>query len=249
MNDSESRSPIARLATPRGAILFDCLRAAQADAAWLRPAHWLGAEEDAARGGRGAVWFVHGDFGAGVLRHYRRGGLMARINGDRYLWQDEESTRSFREFRLLTTLRARGLPVPAPLVAGYRRYGLYYRADLLTALIPRAQTLAQRLQAGAPVPANWGAIGATIARFHAQGAYHADLNAHNIMLDDAGAVWLIDFDRGELRAAQPAWQQDNLARLQRSLRKLGAEKRDGWGQAWGTLTEAYHQQLGQGFAA
>src|SRR5688572_14490411 len=165
----------------------------------------LGAEEEAERGGRGAVWFVRGEFGSGVLRHYRRGGLIARINGDRYLWQDEEATRGFREFRLLATLLARGLPVPAPLVAGYRRYGLYYRADLLTALIPQAQTLAQRLKHGWPDLATWRQIGATLASFHAAGAYHADLNAHNVMLDDAGGVWLIDFDRGELRAPVWAW--------------------------------------------
>src|SRR5690606_2432801 len=37
-------------------------------------------------GGRQAAWFVQGDFGRAVLRRYRRGGLVARLIADRYLW-------------------------------------------------------------------------------------------------------------------------------------------------------------------
>src|SRR5690606_15608498 len=32
------------------------------------------------QGGRQAAWFVQGEFGQGVLRHYRRGGLIARLS-------------------------------------------------------------------------------------------------------------------------------------------------------------------------
>lgn len=244
MNDAASTAPrIARVGSAREAILFDPVRAAQADAAWLRPAHWGQGQEAADRGGRGSVWLVRGDFGEGVLRHFRRGGLVARVNADRYLWTGEEETRSFREFRLLAELRRRGLPVPAPLVAGYRRDRLSYRADLLTSLIPQAQTLAQRLAGAFPDTATWRAIGATLARFHAHGAYHADLNAHNVMLDVEGAVWLIDFDRGELRAPARRWQQDNLIRLQRSLSKLGADGDARWSAAWSALDTAWCKGL------
>jgi 3-deoxy-D-manno-octulosonic acid kinase len=58
--------------------------------------------------------------------------------------------------------------------------------------------------------------------FHAAGACHADLNAHNILLDQEGKAWLLDFDRGRFRAPG-AWQARNLARLERSLRKIAAE--------------------------
>ncbi|MGH7487911.1 MAG: lipopolysaccharide kinase InaA family protein, partial [bacterium] len=66
----------------------------------------------------------------------------------------------------------------------------------------------------------WHAIGACIRRFHDAGIYHADLNAHNIMLDNKDAVYLLDFDRGERRTPVILWQQANLARLSRSLRKF-----------------------------
>lgn len=245
MNDAASAPvQIARARTEHGAILFDPVHAAQADAGWLRPAHWDQAQEASARGGRGSVWLVRGAFGDGILRHYRRGGLVARVSADRYLWTGEEETRSFREFRLLAELHRRGLPVPRPLVAGYARDQLSYRADLLTALIPRARTLAQRLQSDFPDSATWRAVGAMLARFHAQGAFHADLNAHNVMLDEAGTAWLIDFDRGQLRAPGRDWQQDNLERLRRSLRKLGAGAEPGWPSAWAALQEAWRAGLG-----
>jgi 3-deoxy-D-manno-octulosonic acid kinase len=228
-----------RQATAHGAILFDACRLAQAGDDLLRPARWAAAHSTEARGGRGAVRFVQGEFGAGVLRHYRRGGLVGRVNRDRYLWRGEEQTRSFREFRLLATLRERGYPVPAPIAAGYDRYGAFYRADLLTALIPAAHTLAERLRDAPPAALPWDRIGATLARFHRGGVFHADLNAHNVMLDADGEVWLIDFDRGELRPPQGDWPRDNLARLLRSLRKLGAARHPEFAGAWAALQRGY----------
>jgi 3-deoxy-D-manno-octulosonic acid kinase len=232
---------VTRLATPDGAILFDRDRLAQADPRMLQPGHWHEAANDASRGGRGAVWLVRGEFGQGVLRHYRRGGFFGRLNRDRYLWRGEEATRSFREFRLLAELRRRGLSVPAPLAAGYSREGPFYRADLLTALIADAHTFAQRLAADFPSTGIWARIGATLSRFHAAGVFHADLNAHNVMIDAADEVWLIDFDRGELRHPARAWAQANLDRLRRSLRKLGADRVPGFDAAWTSLLDAYGQ--------
>ena len=53
----------------------------------------------------------------------------------------------------------------------------------------------------------------------------ADLNAHNVLLDADGAVSVIDFDRGRLRAqsgggARGIWATRNLERLRRSLAKI-----------------------------
>jgi 3-deoxy-D-manno-octulosonic acid kinase len=104
--------------------------------------------------------------------------------------------------------------------AHYRRSGASYRADLLTVAIPATRTLAATLPAG-PGAGAWRRIGATLREFHDAGVRHADLNAHNVLLDDGGGVHLVDFDRGAL-VAPGAWREHNLARLQRSLVKLGA---------------------------
>ncbi|HVF34656.1 MAG TPA: lipopolysaccharide kinase InaA family protein, partial [Candidatus Saccharimonadia bacterium] len=63
--------------------------------------------------------------------------------------------------------------------------------------------------------------GDTIRRFHDAGVWHADLNAHNVLRDEAGAFWLLDFDRGWLAPPRERWRRANLARLERSLRKVG----------------------------
>jgi 3-deoxy-D-manno-octulosonic acid kinase len=51
---------------------------------------------------------------------------------------------------------------------------------------------------------------------------HADLNAHNVLLGEHHAVYVLDFDRGRIRE-RGAWEQDVLERLRRSLRKVTAE--------------------------
>lgn len=211
--------------TPDGAIVFDPEAIAQArfDPDWFEPDHWQVCS--APLGGRGGASFIEAPFGSCALRHYRRGGMAARVFGDEYLWTGAERTRSFAEFRLLSALRAKGLHAPQPLAARFRRRGAWYRADIITRRIERAATLAELLAAGRADAAVAARVGAEIARFHAQGACHADLNAHNVMLSEDG-VWLIDFDRGRLHAPARTWQFANLARLERSLRKLGAA-RDG----------------------
>lgn len=201
-------------------ILLDPSRVAQADAALFDPAspHLMAQPVDS--GGRGAAWFVQVGGIPAVLRHYRRGGLMARLSRSDYLWSGFDHTRAVREFRLLAALRAQGLPVPAPLAVAVWRRGWRYRAAILIERIPAVRSLAQRLS-DPPGSIPWPAIGAMLARVHAAGVWHADLNAHNVLIDADGAPWLIDFDRGEQRAGSAGWRDANLARLARSLHKLG----------------------------
>ena len=65
----------------------------------------------------------------------------------------------------------------------------------------------------------WEDVGRCLQRFHHAGCCHADLNAHNVLIDDAAGIWLVDFDRGRLR--RPGmWCDANLVRLLRSLHKI-----------------------------
>jgi 3-deoxy-D-manno-octulosonic acid kinase len=230
---------IARAEREHGAILFDRTRLAQSDANLFDPEHWDHRRQESERGGRGSVWFVDGQAGPAVLRHYRRGGLPGRFNRDRYLWRGEACTRAFREFELLARMRGRGLPVPAPLAATYQRHGIFYRADILIGLIPAADTLARALREPLVDRGLWSRLGAILARFHAEGIDHADLNAHNVMIDARGEIWLIDFDRGQVRPTDGTWKQSNLARLRRSLQKVGASRDARWEADWQSLLAAY----------
>lgn len=189
---------------------------------WFDPGWWVaqGHGREGA-GGRGGIMFVAAPVGACVLRHYRRGGWVAPLLGDRYLWTGAERSRGFAEFRLLAELVRRGLPVPVPVAARYRRRGIYYAADLITRTIAHAQTIAELIAQRQFDGELAGRVGGLVARFHAAGVDHADLNAHNILLAD-DELWLIDLDRGEIRATGVAWKLANLARLKRSLLKVGA---------------------------
>jgi 3-deoxy-D-manno-octulosonic acid kinase len=218
-----------RIATATGVMLADlnCIGNALLGAAesLFDPDFWRSRGELAAvSGGRGSAWFVGPAANPWVLRHYRRGGCIARISADRYGWSGEERVRSFSEWRLLFDLSQRGLSVPKPVAAHYRREGLTYRCDLITERIAHTRPLSAALGAGPLAPSCWRAIGAAIARLHRQGVDHADLNAHNILLGSDGRVSVIDFDRGRVRAPG-AWTAGNLARLERSLRKVSPPDR------------------------
>jgi 3-deoxy-D-manno-octulosonic acid kinase len=212
------------IATATGAMLSDpaCLGNLPQDAAdsLFDPEFWRAREElQDVTGGRGSAWFIASGKRQWVLRHYRRGGFIARFSGDAYVWAGEAKVRSFAEWRLLDLLTQRGLPVPKPVAARYRRAALSYRCDLITERIVGAEPLSAMLGRGAVTESMWHAAGAAVARLHRAGVDHADLNAHNILLDAKGVVSVIDFDRGRLRAPG-AWISRNLKRLQRSLVKI-----------------------------
>jgi 3-deoxy-D-manno-octulosonic acid kinase len=230
-----------------GAIQFDSEVMSRADESWFEQTATAG---DGVRAGRGAVVFFDAPFGACVLRHYCRGGLVAHVNTDRYLWTGRKRSRAFREFRLLAELHDAGLPVPAPLMARYVRSGLSYRADLITRQIPGALNLAERLAARQLDAALATQVGRTLAGFHARGLWHADLNAGNLLVDGAGKVWLIDFDRCRKRKPAMSWQQANLHRLLRSFRKLQAGKLMGNFDEvfWHPMLAAYHRSLADRYA-
>ncbi len=221
-----------------GAMLSDARRLADAGPEVFNPAHYGDRARPVDAGGRQAAWFVEGQGWQGVLRRYRRGGMIARISRDAYLWNGESRTRSFREYRLLAALRAQGLPVPAPLAAAYWRQGPIYRAAIVVERISGVRPLAQALTE--PL---WQPVADAIVRMHRAGVWHADLNAFNILIGNDGRVWLIDFDRGTQGALSERQRQANLDRLRRSLRKVAGEAGD---RFWMRLRDSYWTAWGIG---
>jgi 3-deoxy-D-manno-octulosonic acid kinase len=210
-------------------ILYDPSLVTQPRHEWFEINHWQ--QQHAARlarGGRGNVVFIDAAIDGRqhhwVLRHYRRGGLIGKLINDQYLWLGADATRCVREWRLLAQLYAQGLPVPRPVAVRYVRSGISYRADLLTETITGARTLTECLEHSILPSVVWQAIGTTIARFHAAGVHHADLNAHNIVFDAQQAVILLDFDRGQVQPLKSRWVDVVLARLLRSLNKLQQQR-------------------------
>jgi 3-deoxy-D-manno-octulosonic acid kinase len=229
--------------TTTGAILYDRTIINQISAQSFRPSGWPHAEPlrgELRSAGRGNTMYVGNIPRQFVLKHYMRGGLLGKLVRDKYVFKGEDDTRCFAEWRMLAKMAQYNLCVPRPAAARYIRHGPFYTADIITVRIPGVIPLSKFI-AGAPrEPDFWSRIGAEIFGFHAAGVYHADMNAYNLQIDADERLWMLDFDKGRLRAAGP-WQQQTLERLHRSLRKICAldpslkfRARD-----WSALLEGY----------
>ena len=176
--------------------------------------------------GRGQAWFVDYQQHHWVLRHYLRGGMVANWNRDFYLGWSLRHSRAWKEWQLLLDLRQKNLPVPQPVAARVNwplgRISGIYQADILLERIPGAKTLARRIQESTLTDQLWQVVGECIRLFHDHNVYHADLNANNILFDKHDQIYLIDFDRGEIRE-HGEWKMQNVNRLQRSLLKLKSQ--------------------------
>lgn len=213
------------------------------DEQWFSPSFWGDNAVPVSAGGRGSAWFVWSPKGPLVLRHYRRGGLIARLSERRYLFTGDRRTRSFAEFRLLSELRSEGLPVPKPVAALVEKQGVFsYEAAILI----------ERIEGALPLPehpevtdkALWYQVGKTIAGFHRAGLDHVDLNCDNILVSDDG-IYLIDFDRCRWRQRSPGparWKEKNLQRLRRSVEKRVPQGADGKQRLWQELLAGYEGQ-------
>jgi len=186
--------------------------------------HTWAASEPGATAFQGRAWGVRlpGSALDVVVRHAWHGGVLAAVRGDRYVWPGRAP------WELAVSLRLQEVGVPTPDVVAYALYPAgrgFCRCDVVT----------QRLPDGADLPVAWQAgkaeeraallvaVGALLRDLRAAGAQHADLNAKNLYVSrDAGQwhAWVLDVDRVRFRRANdPAVGLQNLARLDRSLRK------------------------------
>ena len=189
--------------------------------------------------GRGTTWFVQLSTLQGALRHYHRGGLFAKLVADHYIFSGWQSTRSVQEFHLLDKLNTAGVNVPRPIAARAKKSLLSYQADLLSEKIPNASDLVDILQKRSLSAEEYQAIGAQIKKMHNTQVNHTDLNIHNILLDKAGKVWLIDFDKCYQQSGDH-WKEKNLARLLRSFQKELKKRAIKWHPAdWQDLMSGY----------
>ncbi len=169
--------------------------------------------------GRGTTFFVDYQGRELVLRHYNRGGKIAQYIEDQYFWIGLSFTRAWREFRLLEQMQTYSLPVPRPIAAHVTRDGFFYKADLITQRIRHSHLLLKELTNNTLEQGHWIAMGSMIKRFHDKGIHHVDLNVKNILLDEGGRFYLIDFDKCRQRKPAQHWKQADINRFKRSLNK------------------------------
>ncbi len=157
-----------------------------------------------------------------VVRHARRGGVLAPLLRDLYL----PPTPAPSELLISALLQQLGVPTPPLLAfATYRAGGILRRVDIATVEVDGrdlATTLAasdvhDRRALAAPVAALIGAL--TDA-----GAWHQDLNARNILIaargDGQRVAVVLDVDRVTFTpGGDPHVRDANLGRLRRSIEK------------------------------
>lgn len=174
-----------------------------------------------------------------VLRHYLRGGYVAKFCRSAYAYTGEDRTRSFAEFRLLSRLRDLNLPVPEPVAAYYRRLNVFvYEAAILIGRIENVVPLGDCVTELSDN--DWRRLGQLLRRFHDAGVNHADLNCFNILMQ-VQSFYVIDFDKGRIESSRPqgaSWRQRNLDRLYRSLAKLDSGTFD-LKSRWQALASGY----------
>jgi 3-deoxy-D-manno-octulosonic acid kinase len=229
----------------QGAYFVNAATGAPVTPDWFKPQFWMARNAVIARHtGRGAAIGFESGGRRYLLRHYLRGGLVAALSTERYLWLGEARTRSLTELKLTLRLHADAMPVPRPVAVRYEQACWGYTADIITDYLADTRTLAACLDEGDLGLPTWAAIGRTIRRFHDWGLDHADLNAHNILLRGADGIFLIDFDRARLRRRPGLWRDANLARLRRSLDALedGRAARRFDDTQWQCLLTAWFQQ-------
>lgn len=183
--------------------------------------------------GRAAAYRFTASHEDWLVRHYRRGGAIARVLTDTYLRAGE--SRPLRELRASVAARARGVATPDVMAAVTYPSGILYRADLATRFIPDSLDLAaitvasarggERANARNDGRAAWYAAGALLRTVFQAGIEHVDLNLRNILIagaPEAPRALLLDLDRARVHQGPlgDTVRRRMLERLQRSRRKI-----------------------------
>jgi len=172
---------LQNLGTPSLDILIDIFQSPSTD-------------ETAVLEGRGAPRFaILPEAGSVVIKAYKRGGLISRINNDRYLKVGQ--IRSQREFDFLIAAGQAGVKVPEP-VAYASTGSPFYKTWLITKEIKDNTSFAGLCQrdkekAQFLIPE----ISLSINSLIENKIHHVDLHPGNILLDGSSNIYIIDFDK------------------------------------------------------
>ena len=175
-------------------------------------------------GGRTSVTPLELDgVGSVVIKHYRRGGLMRYFIKRRYLMFGK--IRARREFELLALVETLGINVPQPIVYAHRGR-LFYRTWLVTRQIHQSVSLARlSLQDEKKTGIAMQSAIEQISSLIQNHILHVDLHPGNVVVDRAGKVYLLDFDRGRVyHGNRQKLKNRYLSRWQRAVNKHGLPK-------------------------
>ena len=153
-----------------------------------------------------------------ILKHYIRGGMVAKITYDKYILNSLASTRSLKEYNFLNNMHKKSLPVPKPAAFRVIKNQFTYQADLITCKIDNQGTLHDFIKEKKMNKELWKSLNLTLEKFFEEDVYHSDLNSKNIIINNNN-FYLLDFDNSYFFYDKKIFLK-SINRLERSLKKI-----------------------------
>lgn len=153
-------------------------------------------------------------FGSALIRPYRRGGAMAKLLGDRFVF----SNRPRWEFMLHSHLWKASVPTVMPLGVMWERSGVFTRGAYATLELQTPNLLDYLRTHPEPDLAYLAECGRTIHAMHRAGVLHGDLQVKNILVTPHTGL-VLDFANASPYGR--LFPRRDLKRLKRSFIKQG----------------------------
>jgi 3-deoxy-D-manno-octulosonic acid kinase len=171
--------------------------------------------------GHSGIQDVEG-LGRVFVKQYAHGGLLRHLTGGRFLCVGP--TRSLLEFSMLERVRAVGVNAPRPLIF-VNKGSFFYQSWLLMEEIGDSRNLAQVCKSdngenGDLLHDGMAKLGQQVLRLVENKIFHVDLHPGNVLLDSAGRVFVVDFDKAcEYQGSAESLRDLYLRRWRRAVIK------------------------------
>lgn len=178
--------------------------------------------------GRGEVYGVTIGSSRAVVRHARRGGVLAPLLGDRFFGPPFfMQPRFVRELDIADRLNRAEVPTPRVLAGVLYPSLLVHRADVATERVDGTDLYSLFFAPDAPQGERrrqiFEAVGTLVRRLHDASFVHPDLQLRNVLIDGSNGAWLLDVDTcRRIRVRDEAARRANIARFERSWDKWNA---------------------------
>jgi len=151
--------------------------------------------------GRGKISKIECQGSSYVVRLFRRGGVIAKLNNSFFLqpFLKSDTFRPFLEYKILMKLISHGIKVPSPKAAIVKRYvGGFYQGALVTKELVGSKNfldlIVDKSSDRNMLVENSYRAGVEAAKSIRAGIHHIDLHPGNVLCV-SNVVYLIDFDK------------------------------------------------------